>query len=62
MNLSGFKRVKHGHIPGDVSKGAKIDMKEGRDKGGGVKDYIKQVTSKTRAVGKERAKKEINNP
>lgn len=61
------RHIKHGHLPGDVSKGLKILMLEkgitrARRGGGraldkpanGVKQYRKRILMKERAVLKER--------
>lgn len=56
--------IKHGHLPGDVSKGAKILMLE---KGvtytgkpaNGVKQYKKRILMKERAVLKKRFQREL---
>lgn len=58
--------IKHGHLPGDISKGAKILMLE---KGvtvfgkpaKGVKQYKKRILMKERAVLKERTRSLIDN-
>ena len=63
------RHIKHGHLPGDVSKGLKILMLEkgvtrARRGGGrafdkpakGVKQYRKRILMKERAVLKERSR------
>lgn len=71
MKDSDFKRVKHHHMPGDVSKRTKIAMRENKVRspllrsgmypliGKPAKAYRKEVNMKTKAVLKERTKKEI---
>jgi hypothetical protein len=57
--------IKHGHLPGDISKGAKILMLE---KGvtvfgkpaKGIKQYRKRILMKERAVLKERTHRLLN--
>jgi len=53
-------RIKMGQLPGDVGKGVKIAMMEGRhqDKSRS-KSFKKEVRMKEKAVLKERTKKEI---
>jgi len=57
--------IKHGHLPGDISKGAKILMLEkGVTPHGkparGVKEYRKRILMKERAVLKKRFQRELN--
>jgi len=58
--------IKHGHLPGDISKGAKILMLEkGITVSGkpakGVKQYKKRILMKERAVLKARTRSLIDN-
>ena len=58
--------IKHGHLPGDISKGAKILMLEkGVTVSGkpakGVKQYRKRILMKERAVLKQRTRSLIDN-
>lgn len=64
--LLAMKRgIKHGHLPGDISKGAKILMLEkgvtvfGKS-AKGVKQYKKRILMKERAVLKERSHRLLN--
>lgn len=71
MRDSEFKRVKHHHFPGDVSKRTKIAMRENKVKspllrsgmypliGKPAKAFRKRVNSTTKAVLKEKTRKEI---
>jgi hypothetical protein len=36
VNRNEHKRVKHGHVPGDISKADKITMREGRSQGADI--------------------------
>lgn len=62
MQLSLFKRVKHGHLPGDVGKDIKIAMRERRwPEVIRAAIYRRDVARRTRAVLAERARREIAN-
>lgn len=55
------RNIKHGHLPGDISKGAKIIMLEKGvtvfgNPANGVKQYRKRILMKERAVLKERTR------
>ena len=56
--------IKHGHLPGDISKGAKILMLENGvtytgKPARGVKQYKKRILMKERAVLNERFRRSL---
>lgn len=63
---SDYKRVRHHHYPGDVSKAEKIYMREHhkcsdetRVHAHDVHSWVRMIEAKTRAVLKRRAQQEI---
>ncbi len=60
MNLSFFKRVKHHHLPGDVSKEEKLAMRERRHpETVRSKIYRQDIALRTRSTLRERTEREI---
>lgn len=59
MSRSSFKRIKHGHTPGDIGKSQKIEFREKPSRSTRAKSFNKQVVLKTKAVLKERTRREI---
>lgn len=57
MDISGWKRVKHGQLPGDVPKAVKIAFREGKTKNTRrAKAFNRAVIARTRAQLKERTR------
>jgi hypothetical protein len=59
MQKSRYKRDKMGCLPGDICKGRKIAMLEGKDKSKCAKTYKKDFQKKTNRKFRHNSNKEI---
>ena len=59
MGDATFKRMKHGHVPGDIGKHQKAKYRAKPSASKQAKSFSNMIRSKTRAVLLEKTKKEI---